>query len=42
MCIRDSSVCDSLNYITEREELLQVFRLVNNYLDTEGDRKSVV
>ena len=42
------SVCDSLNYITEREELLQVFRLVNNYLDPEGlflfdiDRKSVV
>ena len=30
------SVCDSLNYITEREELLQVFRLVNNYLDPEG------
>ena len=30
------SVCDSLNYITEREELLQVFRLVNNYLDPVG------
>ena len=30
------SVCDSLNYITEREELLQVFRLVNNYLDPQG------
>ena len=30
------SVCDSLNYITEREELLQVFRLVNNYPDPEG------
>ena len=30
------SVCDSLNYITEREDLLQVFRLVNNYLDPEG------
>lgn len=30
------SVCDSLNYITEREELLQVFRLVNNYLDPKG------
>ena len=29
-------MCDSLNYITEREELLQVFRLVNNYLDPEG------
>lgn len=30
------SVCDSLNYVTEEEELLQVFRLVNNYLDPEG------
>lgn len=30
------SVCDSLNYITEKEELLQVFRLVNNYLDPGG------
>lgn len=29
-------VCDSLNYITEQEELLQVFRLVNNYLDPGG------
>ena len=26
------SVCDSLNYILEEEELLQVFRLVENYL----------
>ena len=30
------SVCDSLNYIIEEEELLQVFRLVNNYLDPGG------
>ena len=30
------SVCDSLNYLTEKEDLLQVFRLVNNYLDPEG------
>ena len=30
------SVCDSLNYITEEEELLEVFRLVNNYLDPGG------
>ncbi len=30
------SVCDSLNYITDKEELLQVFRLVNNYLDIGG------
>lgn len=30
------SVCDSINYILEKEELLQVFRLVNNYLDPGG------
>lgn len=30
------SVCDSLNYITEEEDLLQVFSLVNNYLDPGG------
>lgn len=30
------SICDSINYITEPEELLTVFRLVNNYLDPEG------
>ncbi len=30
------SVCDSLNYVTEEEDLLQVFRLVNNYLDPGG------
>jgi ubiquinone/menaquinone biosynthesis C-methylase UbiE len=30
------SVCDSMNYITEDEELQQVFRLVNNYLDPGG------
>lgn len=29
-------ICDSLNYITEEEELLSVFRLVNNYLDPKG------
>jgi len=29
-------VCDSLNYIIREEELLQVFRLVNNYLDPGG------
>lgn len=28
--------CDCLNYILEEEELLQVFRLVNNYLDPGG------
>jgi SAM-dependent methyltransferase len=30
------SVCDSMNYITEPEDLLEVFRLVNNYLDPGG------
>lgn len=30
------SVCDSLNYILEEDELLQVFRLVNNYLYPGG------
>ena len=30
------SVCDSVNYITELEELIEVFRLVNNYLDPGG------
>ena len=30
------SICDSMNYILEPEELVQVFRLVNNYLDPGG------
>lgn len=30
------SVCDSVNYITDLEELTGVFSLVNNYLDPEG------
>lgn len=30
------SVCDCLNYLLQEEELLQVFRLVNNYLDPGG------
>ena len=30
------SLCDSMNYITEYEDLVQVFRLVNNYLDPGG------
>lgn len=29
-------ICDTLNYITKQEELTQVFRLVNNYLDPGG------
>ena len=30
------SACDSVNYITNDEDLTEVFRLVNNYLDPEG------
>ena len=30
------SVCDSLNYITDPDDLVTVFRLVNNYLDPGG------
>lgn len=30
------SVCDSLNYLLEDEDLIACFRLVNNYLDPEG------
>lgn len=29
-------ICDSINYMIEEEDLLQVFRLVNNYLDIGG------
>ncbi|MFV0503474.1 MAG: class I SAM-dependent DNA methyltransferase [Lachnospirales bacterium] len=30
------SLCDSLNYILEIEELIQIFKLVNNYLNPKG------
>lgn len=30
------SFCDSMNYITTEDDLLHVFRLVNNYLDPGG------
>jgi SAM-dependent methyltransferase len=30
------SICDSINYILDDEELCQVFKLVNNYLDPKG------
>lgn len=30
------SVCDSMNYLLEEEDLLRVFKLVNNYLDPRG------
>lgn len=30
------SICDSMNYLLEYEELVQVFGLVNNYLDPGG------
>ncbi len=29
-------ICDSMNYLESKEELLQVFRLVENYLDPGG------
>lgn len=30
------SICDSMNYITQPEDLCQVFKLANNYLDPGG------
>lgn len=30
------SVCDSLNYLLEDEDIIETFKLVNNYLDPEG------
>ena len=30
------SVCDSVNYLLEEEEIVQTFRLVNNYLFPQG------
>ena len=30
------SVCDSLNYLLEEDDLVQTFQLVNNYLDPSG------
>lgn len=30
------SICDSMNYLLEKEDLIQVFSLVNNYLDENG------
>lgn len=30
------SICDSLNYLLEEEDLLETFSLVNNYLDPSG------
>ena len=30
------SICDSMNYITEKEDLLTTFKLVKNYLDPGG------
>ena len=30
------SICDSMNYIIEPDDLLKVFQLVNNYLDPGG------
>ena len=30
------SVCDSLNYLLEEDDIIETFRLVNNYLDPKG------
>ncbi|MBO4347429.1 MAG: class I SAM-dependent methyltransferase [Lachnospiraceae bacterium] len=30
------SICDSINYILEDEEMIHIFKLVNNYLDPKG------
>lgn len=30
------SICDSMNYITDEDDLVKVFKLVNNYLDPKG------
>ena len=30
------SICDSINYVLNYEELVKVFSLVNNYLDPDG------
>ncbi|MBQ8815057.1 MAG: class I SAM-dependent methyltransferase [Lachnospiraceae bacterium] len=30
------SICDSMNYLTDPEDLITVFKLVNNYLDPGG------
>lgn len=30
------SICDSVNYVLDDEDLLQTFKLVNNYLDPKG------
>lgn len=30
------SVCDSINYLLEDEDVVQTFKLVNNYLDPDG------
>lgn len=30
------SICDCMNYILESKDLIQIFSLVNNYLDPEG------
>ena len=30
------SICDSMNYITDEDDLFEVFSLVNNYLDPGG------
>ena len=31
------SICDSMNYLEDYEDLVQVLKLANNYLDPKGD-----
>lgn len=30
------SICDCINYVTKRQDIVKTFRLVNNYLDPQG------
>ncbi len=30
------SICDCINYVTERQDIVKTFQLVNNYLDPQG------
>ena len=30
------SICDSMNYLEDYEDLVQVLKLANNYLDPKG------
>lgn len=36
LCCAVISLCDTMNYLTEYDDLVNVCRLVNNYLDPNG------